>query len=328
MLGAGLTRVGVAAKPYDAHLPDPRRAVEPAAVARGAPPPSTRTKTGRCWTFRRAAQKGLGRIWDLPLPHYQTIEEHVSRTRPGAGPTRGAGTVRRASPSGSDGGRTPSWRWRPRSRSRPRSRAASLDRLGLSTPVVIVPYGFPDRRLRCRATARQTGPFTVLAVGSHDLRKGTPYLLEAWRRAAIPDAELHLIGPHAAGQERSSTATPARSSPLAARAQERASARAMRPPICSRFRRWATGSGWSSRRRCAPGRRSSPRRAAAGRSASPTASTAGWSRRATSTRWSNGSAPRPPTATSRSPWDGPRARAPSAGPGAKPATRWSRALED
>jgi glycosyltransferase involved in cell wall biosynthesis len=39
------------------------------------------------------------------------------------------------------------------------------------------------------------GPFTVVAVGSHDLRKGTPYLLEAWRRAAIPDAELHLIGP-------------------------------------------------------------------------------------------------------------------------------------
>jgi glycosyltransferase involved in cell wall biosynthesis len=35
----------------------------------------------------------------------------------------------------------------------------------------------------------------VLAVGTHDLRKGTPYLLEAWRRAAIPEAELHLVGP-------------------------------------------------------------------------------------------------------------------------------------
>jgi hypothetical protein len=32
-------------------------------------------------------------------------------------------------------------------------------------------------------------------VGTHYLRKGTPYLLEAWRRAAIPDAELHLVGP-------------------------------------------------------------------------------------------------------------------------------------
>jgi glycosyltransferase involved in cell wall biosynthesis len=35
----------------------------------------------------------------------------------------------------------------------------------------------------------------VLSVGTHDLRKGTPYLLEAWKRAAIPDAELHLVGP-------------------------------------------------------------------------------------------------------------------------------------
>jgi glycosyltransferase involved in cell wall biosynthesis len=29
----------------------------------------------------------------------------------------------------------------------------------------------------------------------HDLRKGTPYLLEAWRRAALADAELTLVGP-------------------------------------------------------------------------------------------------------------------------------------
>ncbi len=35
----------------------------------------------------------------------------------------------------------------------------------------------------------------MLSVGTHDLRKGTPYLLEAWKRAAIPDAELHLVGP-------------------------------------------------------------------------------------------------------------------------------------
>ena len=39
------------------------------------------------------------------------------------------------------------------------------------------------------------GKFRVLSVGTHDLRKGTPYLLEAWKRAAIPDAELHLVGP-------------------------------------------------------------------------------------------------------------------------------------
>ena len=27
------------------------------------------------WTFRRAERAGLGRIWDLPLPHYLTIAD-------------------------------------------------------------------------------------------------------------------------------------------------------------------------------------------------------------------------------------------------------------
>ena len=34
----------------------------------------------------------------------------------------------------------------------------------------------------------------MLSVGAHDIPKGTPYLLEAWKRAAIPGAELHLVG--------------------------------------------------------------------------------------------------------------------------------------
>jgi glycosyltransferase involved in cell wall biosynthesis len=32
-------------------------------------------------------------------------------------------------------------------------------------------------------------------VGTHDLRKGTPYLLEAWRRAGLRDSKLRLLGP-------------------------------------------------------------------------------------------------------------------------------------
>ena len=60
-------------------------------------------------------------------------------------------------------------------------------------PIVVAPYGFPTAQFQPRST-RPSGPFVVLAVGSHDLRKGTPYLLEAWKKAAIPDAELHLVG--------------------------------------------------------------------------------------------------------------------------------------
>src|SRR4029077_21106891 len=70
----------------------------------------------------------------------------------------------------------------------------SLENLDVRVPIIVASYGFPVESFAAR-TQRPSGPFTVLAVGSHDLRKGTPYLLEAWRRAAIPDAELHLVGP-------------------------------------------------------------------------------------------------------------------------------------
>ncbi len=70
----------------------------------------------------------------------------------------------------------------------------SLEGVGLAVPIVVTPYGFPVDAFTCR-DRRPAGPFTVVSVGTHDLRKGTPYLLEAWKRAAIPDAELHLVGP-------------------------------------------------------------------------------------------------------------------------------------
>jgi glycosyltransferase involved in cell wall biosynthesis len=71
---------------------------------------------------------------------------------------------------------------------------ASLEGLDIQAPISVIPYGFPIDAFTPRVSA-PSGKFTVLAVGTHDLRKGTPYLLEAWRRAAIPQAELHLVGP-------------------------------------------------------------------------------------------------------------------------------------
>ena len=147
---------------------------------------------GAMWTFRRARRRGLERIWDLPLPHYLTIEETIRAEQarwPGAGG---------AAPYGE-----PAWK-----RARKDEELAlattvsvasaftrrSLERTETQARIVVVPYGFPVETfgLRPRAPA---GRFTVLAVGTHDLRKGTPYLLEAWKRAAIPSAELHLVGP-------------------------------------------------------------------------------------------------------------------------------------
>lgn len=170
-------------------------AVHDAAVAMMPWPEQTTAiyayEDGALWTFERAARAGLERIWDLPLPHYLEIEELLQEERrrwPGAveGPPH----------------REPEWKRRRKDRELALTTKVSagsaftkrsLDRLELDIPVVVGPYGFPTTLFDARST-QPSGPFTVLAVSSHDLRKGTPYLLEAWKRAAIPDAELHLVG--------------------------------------------------------------------------------------------------------------------------------------
>jgi glycosyltransferase involved in cell wall biosynthesis len=57
-----------------------------------------------------------------------------------------------------------------------------------------MPYAFPVESFAARLKAPE-GLFTVLSVGTHDLRKGTPYLLEAWKRAGIREGKLRLVGP-------------------------------------------------------------------------------------------------------------------------------------
>jgi glycosyltransferase involved in cell wall biosynthesis len=144
------------------------------------------------WTFRRAARRGLGRIWDLPLPHYRTIEE-ILRAEFERWPGAAIGPPHRE----------PEWKQRRKDAELTLATKISvasaftkksLDRFDLRVPILVTPYGFPVEAFAPRPQPPK-GRFTVLSVGSHDLRKGTPYLLEAWKRAAIPDAELHLIGP-------------------------------------------------------------------------------------------------------------------------------------
>ena len=69
----------------------------------------------------------------------------------------------------------------------------SLEELGTKAPIIVTPYGFPTAEFAPKA-APPSGPFTVLSVGSHDLRKGTPYLLEAWKKADLEGARLRLVG--------------------------------------------------------------------------------------------------------------------------------------
>jgi alpha-maltose-1-phosphate synthase len=186
-----MARFGLGRKTYDALF-----TAHDAAVAIMPWPEDTTAvyayEDGALRTFQRAARRDLGRIWDLPLPHFRTIEalyRDEGQRWPGAaiGPPH----------------REPEWKQRRKDgelKLATRVSVASaftrrsLEGLDLRVPVSVVPYGFPADELAQRSRA-PVARFTVLSVGTHDLRKGTPYLLEAWRRAAIPDAELHLIGP-------------------------------------------------------------------------------------------------------------------------------------
>lgn len=58
--------------------------------------------------------------------------------------------------------------------------------------VHLVPYGVDVKRFH--PEQRRPNTFRLLFVGQVSLRKGVPYLLEAWRQLSLPEAELWLAG--------------------------------------------------------------------------------------------------------------------------------------
>lgn len=59
--------------------------------------------------------------------------------------------------------------------------------------VVLAPYGI-DSDYWNQTSQVHDGPLVFLCAGQLSIRKGTPLLLEAWRRAGIEDAKLYLVG--------------------------------------------------------------------------------------------------------------------------------------
>jgi starch synthase len=60
--------------------------------------------------------------------------------------------------------------------------------------ISLAPYGV-DAGFWTPSVARHgDGPLRVIFAGKACVQKGTPLLLEAWKKAALPDAELRLIG--------------------------------------------------------------------------------------------------------------------------------------
>lgn len=143
-------------------------------------------------TFQHAAARAIARAWDLPIPHYRTVErmwrEELSRW-----------------PGAATGGPTTAPEWKKKRKDAELALAdvicvasnhtrRSLEAISVKVPIVVTPYGFPVFDFAPKQEMNH-GPFTVLSVGIQGLGKGTHYLLEAWKKAAIKDARLRLIGP-------------------------------------------------------------------------------------------------------------------------------------
>jgi alpha-maltose-1-phosphate synthase len=60
--------------------------------------------------------------------------------------------------------------------------------------ILKIPYGVDPETFRQKASMRSDDVFRAVFVGRIGRRKGVPQLLEAWRRLALPQAELLLVG--------------------------------------------------------------------------------------------------------------------------------------
>lgn len=143
-------------------------------------------------TFRAAAKRNIARIWDLPLPHWATLE-HMWQEESAKWPNA-MGTAAPVEPPWKKARKDEELHLADVVSVASKFTRDSLESAGCKKAIVDLPYGFPTDQFQARHV-KPHGPFTVLAVGTHDLRKGTPYLLEAWRRADLQRAKLRLIGP-------------------------------------------------------------------------------------------------------------------------------------
>ncbi len=82
--------------------------------------------------------------------------------------------------------------------------AGEIERLGLSRPIAVVPWGVPlpdDETVRAARAAREHGERTLLFLGRIHASKGLESLLRAWARVspAAPRWRLRLAGPDEGG---------------------------------------------------------------------------------------------------------------------------------
>lgn len=145
------------------------------------------------WQFVEAKKQGKACIYDLPIGYYPAWQETLKDL------------TRRYADWLPQGGLPSSRYVRPEQKRRemeladlvlaPGSFVANTVRAFHSDKrIAIAPYGV-DTDFWCPGPVRnESGKLRFLNAGQLSVRKGIPDLLEAWAKAAIPDAELHLVG--------------------------------------------------------------------------------------------------------------------------------------
>jgi glycosyltransferase involved in cell wall biosynthesis len=144
------------------------------------------------WQFQAAAERGLARVYDLPIGYYPAWEATLARL------TREYADW------------LPETEARRRSYVRPEQKRQEMALADLvlvpssfarrtvleftERRVALAPYGVDAALWRPDTAPRRDGPMRFLYAGQCSIRKGTPLLLEAWRAAALGDAVLDLVG--------------------------------------------------------------------------------------------------------------------------------------
>lgn len=139
------------------------------------------------YTLRAAKRRGLRAVLDVPSAHeYNIAIAEAEAAATGARRARrfGSSARVRAERLAADVIVTPS---------------AYVSRCllshGVDAPKIIeIPFGADPELYTPPAPTLRSGRFVLLDVASINHRKGTRYLLQAWRELALPDAELVLAG--------------------------------------------------------------------------------------------------------------------------------------
>lgn len=144
------------------------------------------------WQFEEAKRRGKACIYDMPIGYYpawQETERKLAKRFEAWLPAEGLGSHKFA---------------RPEQKRREMELAdlvivpSTFVEKTISQHVekrcALAPYGTDTSFWRPLPTPRPDGPIRFLYVGQASIRKGVPVLLEAWKRADLKDAELHLVG--------------------------------------------------------------------------------------------------------------------------------------